>query len=99
MKKATVTAEQIQEWKNKHGEVFMIAFEDKEGYLRKPNRKELSYAMTKVQSNPLGFAEVILQNCWLGGDEEIRTDDAYFLGASSQLDVLMEVKVAELKKL
>ncbi|GAA4198646.1 hypothetical protein GCM10022289_07700 [Pedobacter jeongneungensis] len=95
-----VTTQQIADWKKQHGDIFEINFQDdKTGYLRKPNRKELSYAMTKVQSNPLGFAEVIMQNCWLGGDEEIRTDDAYFLGASGQLDSLMEVKAAELKKL
>lgn len=97
---STTNAKQIADWKAKHGDIFKIEFEDgKEGYVRKPTRKELSYAMTKVQSNPLGFAEVILQNCWLGGHEEVRTNDAYFLGASSQLDALMEVKAAELKKL
>ncbi len=95
-----VTTQQIADWKKKYGDIFKISFQDnKEGFVRKPTRKELSYAMTKVQSNPLGFAEAILQNCWLGGDEEIRTNDDYFLGASSQLDALMEVKTAELKKL
>ncbi len=95
-----VTAQQIAEWKEKHGDDFKIEFEDgKEVYLRKPKRKELGYAMSKVQTNPLGFAEVILQNCWLGGDEEVRDNDSYFLGASSQIDELMEVQQASLKKL
>lgn len=94
------TAQQIADWKKKHGAIFMIDFEDgKIAYLRKPTRKELSYAMTTQQSNPLGFAEIILQSCWLGGDDEVRTDDAYFFGASAKLDSLMEVKTAELKKL
>lgn len=95
-----VTDQNIIDWKKKHGTIFMLESEDgKVAYVRKPTRKELSYAMTKVQSNPLGFAEVIMQNCWLGGDEEMRTSDEHFLGVSSQLDALMEVKVVELKKL
>lgn len=97
MKKAT--KEQIQEWKEKHGDVFMLEVEDKTAYLKKPDRKILSFAMTKMQSNPLGFAEVILNQCFLGGDEEVKTNDDYFLGASSQLEGLMQVKTAELKKL
>lgn len=95
-----VTTEQIEAWKKKHGEVFKIEFEDgKEVYLKKPDRKVLSYAMTKAQSNPLGFAEVILLQCFLGGDEDVKTNDDYFLGASAQLEGLMEVKAAQLKKL
>lgn len=95
-----VTKKQIDEWKEKHGQVFKIEFEDgKEVYLKKPNRKTLSYAMTQMQTNPLAFAEVILKQCFLAGDEEITTNDDYFLGASSQLEGLMEVKSAELKKL
>lgn len=94
------TSAQIAEWKEKHGDVFKIKADNgKEAFLRKPTRKELSYAMTLAQSNPLGFAETILKNCWLAGDEELRTDDAYFLGVSGQLDSLMEVKAVELKKL
>lgn len=95
-----VTKKQIEEWKAKHGEIFKIEFEDgKEVFLKKPSRKVLSYAMTKMQDNPLAFAEVILNQCFLGGHEEVKTDDDYFLGASSQLEGLMEVKSAELKKL
>lgn len=95
-----VTQEQINAWKKKHGEIFSISFEDgKEAYLKKPDRKVLSFAMTKMQTNPLGFAESILNQCFIGGNEEVKTDDNYFLGAAAQLEGLMEVKNAELKKL
>ncbi|MDO5608256.1 MAG: hypothetical protein Q4G08_07375 [Capnocytophaga sp.] len=96
----TVTQEQINEWKKKYGEVYRLHFEDgKEIFLKKPDRKTLSYAMTKMQNNPLGFAETILNLCFVGGNEEVKTDDAYFFGAAAQLEGLMEVKNAELKKL
>lgn len=95
-----VTKKQVQQWKEQYGEIFKITFEDgKEVYLKKPDRKVLSYAMTKMQGNPLGFAEVILSQCHLGGDADVKGNDDYFLGASVQLEGLMEVKTAELKKL
>lgn len=100
MSKEKVTQEQVDSWKKQHGEIFLIAFEDgKEAYLKKPDRKVLSFAMTKMQTNPLGFAETILNQCFIGGDDEVKTNDNYFLGAASQLEGLMEVKTAELKKL
>ena len=45
------------------------------------------------------YNEILLNNCWLAGDEEIKTDDALFLGVSTKLGELVEVKEAELKKL
>ena len=68
-------------------------------YLRKPNRKELSYASVAGKSDPMKFNEVILNQCWLASDEEIKTDDSLFLGVSAQIAQLVEVKEAELKKL
>lgn len=89
----------IEELKKKHGEIFLIEFEDKKAYLKKPSRQVLSLAMSKMQTNPLGFAETILNQCFIAGDEDVKTNDAYFFGAAAQLEGLMEVKTAELKKL
>ena len=94
-----VTKEQIKEWKAKYGDVFMVEVEGKKGYLRKPDRKTLSFAFSKGQSDPLAMSEVILTNCWLAGDEELRTDDGYFLAINTQIDRLVEIKTAEIKKL
>lgn len=93
------TKEQIQEWKTKHKDVYQISVDGRNCYLRKPNRKELSYASVAGKSDPLKFNEVILNQCWLGGDEEIKTDDELFLGVSAQIATLVEVKEAEIKKL
>ena len=41
----------------------------------------------------------LLNNCWLEGDEIIKTDDALFLGVSAQLAEIIEIKEATLKKL
>lgn len=93
------TKEQIQEWKRKHGDVYRIVVEDKACYLRKPDRKVLSYAAAAGKTDPMKVNETILKNCWLDGDMEIQNNDAYFLGASSKLDQMVEVKEAELEKL
>lgn len=46
-----VAQEQIDNWKKKHGEIFKLEFEDgKEAYLKKPDRKIMSYAMTKCKA-------------------------------------------------
>lgn len=93
------TAGQVGEWKEKHGDVYEVTIDGYVCYLRKPNRKELSYASTAGRNDPLKFNEVILNQCWLDGDEEIKTDDALFLGVSGQIAQLVEVKEAEIKKL
>ena len=94
-----ITAEQIAAWKKKYGRVFSIEVDGKTAYLRKPDRKTLSFATTAGQTNPMKFNEALLNGCWLGGDEEIKTDDDLFLSVSGKLADLIQVKEAELKEL
>ena len=51
------------------------------------------------KNDPMKYNEILLANCWLAGDEEIKEDDALFLGVSAKLGELVEIKEAELKKL
>ena len=100
MSKETPTIEeQIQAWKKKHGDVFQITVEDKTAYLKKPDRNTLASAMAMGKTNPMKTGETILKSCWLGGDDEIKSDDSYFFGALQQIDQLIEIKAAEIKKL
>ena len=94
-----VTKEQIKQWKAKYKEVFVLRVDDKVAYLRTPDRATLSYASTLATKDPMKFNEAILTNCWLGGDEEIKTDDALFLSASSKIGELIQIKEATLEKL
>lgn len=97
MKKAS--AEQIQEWKQKYGDVFCITVEDKICYLKSPDRKTLSFASSVATKDPLKFNEILLKNCWLDGDQDIQTNDVLFLSASSKLTEIIQVKEATLEKL
>lgn len=94
-----ITKEQIAEWKKQHGEIFKLEVDDKVAILKTPDRKTLSYATSIAQKDPLKFNEILLKNCWVAGDEEIKTNDALFLSASSKLADLIEIKEATLEKL
>jgi hypothetical protein len=99
------TEPQIKEWKKLYGGVSELTIQGDEGenvvykaWLKKPDRKIVALASTK-QNDPIKMGEVILTNCWLMGDDEIKTNDDLFLSAISQLNQLIVVKAAELKKL
>lgn len=97
--KELTIGEQIEAWKAKYGKVFAYTADDKTCFLRKPTRKALSAASVIGQKDPLKYNEVLIGNCWLGGDEELRTDDSYFLGLSAKVADLVEIKEGELKEL
>lgn len=94
---ASVTAEMIADWKKEHGEIFKLNVEDKTCYLKSPDRRTLGFASSTKDT--FKFNEIVLKNCWLAGDEEIFSNDSYFLAACSKLDGIIQVKEAELEKL
>lgn len=94
----TYTSEKIEAWKKEHGELFMITVENKNCILKKPTRKILSYAMA-ASKDVVKMNEILINQCWVAGDDEIKTDDTLFMAACTKLDVLLEVKEAEIKKL
>jgi hypothetical protein len=91
--------EEIKALKAKHGDIFLLNIEDKACILKKPSRKVLSYATSVAAKDPMKFNEIMLNDCFVAGDEEIKTDDSYFLAAASKISDLIEVKESELVKL
>lgn len=99
-----LTAEEISALKDKHGDVFLVKVDDAEGnthhgYLRTPTRRDLSAASVAGSKDPLKFNEVIMRQCWVGGDESIRTDDYLFLAASGVISEMIVIGEARLEKL
>ena len=92
------TQEQIDAWKQLHGDVFEVRVDGKFGYLKSPDRKTVAKA-SALQASPIRSNEAMLEGCWIGGDDEIKKDDKLFLAVQSKLGALMEVKEAELVKL
>lgn len=96
--KGTATAEQIEKWKKAHGSLFKAEVGESVCYLKTPDRKTMGYVAT-LGNNPIRANEALLQNCWLGGDEAIKTDDELFFGVSAKLAEIVQVKDAEITKL
>ncbi|MCU0644751.1 MAG: hypothetical protein MUC94_10875 [bacterium] len=92
------TPEQIAAWKKEFGTISCVIVDGHICYLKKPDRNVISLASI-VGKDPIRFNETLIENCFIGGSEEIKTDDDLFLSASSVLPGLIETKVAELKKL
>lgn len=103
---AEVTAEMIEEWKQKHGDVYKVTVDkglesEKVAYVRKPTRQELKYAMmaSKGGQDLISMQEVLVRHCMLGGDPVIQTDDEYFLAVAEKVSDLFKKREAELEKL
>lgn len=95
---AEVTPEIIEGWKKQYGEVFVVESEGKKAWLRRPDRKAISAANVVGGSDALKINEVLIRNCWLGGDMEFQTEDRLFYGLGPQVNALIEVAAVELKK-
>lgn len=92
---------QIDEWKEKHGKVFVCSADDGEtAYFRKPTRTELSYALALQANNKsIEMIEHILKSCYLGGSRMFLEDTDYMLGAADLVNSLVQVKHVEVKNL
>jgi len=92
-----MTQKQINEWKEKYGEVFALPVEDKTAYLRKPNMTDFKQAFSAMQKDgEVTYGEVMLNSLFIGGDTEIKTNDDYFLPARKELTDFFNFDEAEL---
>ena len=65
-------------------------------FLKKPNRNVMAAALSFAESNPIRSNEILLEGCWLEGDERIKTDDDMFLSAQMLLQKLISIRVGKL---
>lgn len=91
------TDEEIKGWKEKHGELYQVSVEGYSCILHKPTRKDLSY-ISSVK-DPIKMSELLLEQTWVAGDEEIKTNDELFMSVVSKMDEIVKFKEAEVKKL
>lgn len=89
----------IKKLKEKHGRIFQIKVGEKECIMRYPNRKDLAYASAGAVGNPFKLNEIIFEQCWVQGDNEIKEDVGLFLGAVNSFSQIIELKEAEIKEL
>lgn len=94
---AKYTKEEIEKWKQLHGEIYEISVEGKSCIIRKPNRRDLSYV--SVVKDPVKMGETMLNQLWVAGDEEIKKQDDLFFAAVNVMQEVLKIKQAEIKKL
>lgn len=93
-----VTPEMVEKWKAKYGDVFVIEGEGRKAWIRRPDRKVISAAAVNAGADLLKNRELILRNCWLGGDMALQNDDRYFLAIASQIDEIIDIAEVAIKK-
>jgi hypothetical protein len=74
--------EQIAAWKqeNKCEHVFMLSTEDdKIAWIKDPlsDLNVMKLAFTAMKKSTIEFVKTILENCWIAGDESVKTDEKY----------------------
>lgn len=89
--------EQIEAWKAKYGDLYQISVEGKSCLLRRPTRKDISYA--SVVRDPMQLSETMLKQLWLDGDKELLEQDDLFLAVVAKMEEVMKIKEAEIKKI
>lgn len=98
------TPEQIAAWKETHGSVLGIKVKNNDGstsvcYLKPADRNVSSLAYTHIANKKMIEAGgVFIANCWLGGDERIKTVDRLYLAACQQAYDALDIAEAETEK-
>lgn len=92
-----ITPEQINTWKEQYGDIYALPVEDKTAYLREPKMVDYKRAFAALQNDgDVAFAEVLLNCLFIGGDQEIKTDDDYFNAARKILKNFFEYADADI---
>ena len=97
------TDDQIKLWKNKHRIVKAIELTD-EGqtfvcYVARPDMETMSAVAKVGKVDEMKAAEILFENCWLGGADVIKNDAALKLAVIVQLNSLISSFVVDIKNL
>lgn len=95
-----VTKEQIAQWKNAYPKVYKLNSKDgkKSCYIRKPDFNDVDYATSCSVSSPMSFPKEIIVQCFLGGDEDFKTNVDYIMGVSAVIDEIVKTVEVEVKE-
>lgn len=88
------TPEQIEAWKREFEIVFQYTSADNRvAYFRTPTLQILDACKTLSGGSAMKFNELLMNNCWLGGDDELRKHDKYKMGIFEWLpDIIIKVE-------
>ena len=101
-KKGVITKDQIEAWKKEHKKVHTIKVTVAEGdvavgYLKPPSRNIKAAALSMYSQNKiLESGEFLRDNCWLGGDERLKTDSDIGVTAAISASGIFKMMDSEL---
>ena len=97
-----VADEKIQQWKNQHRKVYAVEIEDGDtivGYFKRPDMATLSAVNSVSKTDEVKAANILFDNCWLGGSELVGQDAVIKMGMMTKLNEMMTLSNAALKNL
>jgi len=75
----------------------VMKYVQKKAWFRKPNRPEISAALT-LRNDVMRMQEELMRDCFLGGDNELLDDEDYFQAAAIEFETVQKTRTAEIKK-
>ena len=91
----------IQQWKSRYGKVIRIDVVDGDelhvGYFHRPKLETMSAVSKIAKTDEVKSAEVMFDNCWLGGSKALREDTVLFLEVTKQLGTIFKHCMSSLK--
>ena len=100
-----ITEEQIATWKGKYGRVVEVEVADTDleelhrGYFHRPDMQTMQAFSATAKQNEVRAAEVLFDNCWLGGAPLMKSDAVYKMQATGELQNIFGKCVSKLKNL
>ena len=95
-----ITKEHIEALKKQHGSLFQYtAVDGKSCLLKAPDLKTLDACRTIAGKSSIQFDIALVDNCWLEGDDEFKTDDSYRMGLFDWLGGIIKKVEGELVEL
>ena len=77
-----------------------LAWEDgKQCVISIPDRECVNNAIRKARSMPLAMPSYVIKQCWVEGDEGVKTSIGHIYGAMDAIDDLIDTKKSEIKNL
>lgn len=96
----TVLKSQIDTWKKEFGGVYCYISDDmKIGYFQAPTLLILDRCECQSNGSKLRFNKLLVDSCWLGGDETLKTSEKHLLGLYKWLPFLTDITEGVLAKI
>lgn len=86
------SAAKLKAWKEEHGSIFKISLSDGSWCIvRKPTIDDISMSATLGNDDETKMGKLQLENCWLTGDESIKTDFSKTLEAAAKMSKIFKM--------